>query len=536
MTIIDRRSAELRTSTAGRKIKLRQVEGDNAKPRSAGNINSPVPSVAEKAVEPDLDDGQVNEHGDLAPPQIVAADDPPVRAPAIQRELDTWAHAMRLARDDARRLQAITTASKRLVRFGDGSLEPREWMTESALYTYNLDADQVQAALADGVRQGEACAAGPEVFEQPGDPGPTISTEAKAADFQPTAEIVPFNTFDAGDWEGVPIEERHWIVRNRIPAGEPGIMSGDGGTGKTKLMLQLSAAVTAEWPDWVGGIVETHGPVIFYSAEEKLQEMHRRMADILAYRGLSFRDLKGRLRFICDPDDVTLAKADHNGNVTPTLSLLRLEKTVALIRPVLVVIENAADVYAGNENDRGAVTRFVRRELGSLTKPSDAAVGLIQHPSVTGLTDGTGRSGTTGWNNSGRWRTNFTKDKSEEDVGLRQLEVVKSNYGPIGEKVRLRWDRGVFVPEGSSSSVERATAEAPVDETFLRCLDAATAQGRRVSPHPSSAYAPTVFEKMTEVGGLKKKGLEMAMGRLLTAGRIKVWQGPRGTDQIVRAS
>ena len=38
-------------------------------------------------------------------------------------------------------------------------------------------------------------------------------------------------------------------------------------------------------------------PVIVYSAEEKLKEMHRRTLDIIEHRGLSFRDLKGGSAF-----------------------------------------------------------------------------------------------------------------------------------------------------------------------------------------------------------------------------------------------
>jgi RecA-family ATPase len=84
------------------------------------------------------------------------------------------------------------------------------------------------------------------------------------------------------------------------------------------------------------------------------------------------------------------------------------------------------------------VTRFVRKILGGLTEPSGATVALIQHPSVSGINDGSGRSGSTGWNNAGRWRLNLTKLRAEEDrdAGIRQLEVMKSNYGPEGEKVR----------------------------------------------------------------------------------------------------
>jgi RecA-family ATPase len=264
------------------------------------------------------------------------------------------------------------------------------------------------------------------------------------------------------------------------------------------------------------------------SAEEKLKEMHRRVADILTSRGLSYRDLGNRLHFICDQDDITLGRVGRDGIVKPTKEFMRLEKTVYVIRPALVIIENAADVYAGNEIDRSNVTRFVRGMLGGLCKPSEAAMMLIQHPSVSGLQDGTGRSGSTAWNNSGRWRLNFTTLKSKDDDdaadgGLRQLHVIKSNYGPIGEEVNLKWDRGVFVPEGSISTVERAAAERKVDDVFLKCLRIKTAQGASPNSLKSSPYyAPKMFKNMRECDGITVKGFAFAMDRLLSAGHIKI--------------
>jgi RecA-family ATPase len=340
----------------------------------------------------------------------------------------------------------------------------------------------------------------------------------------PSPPIMPFDAFDSGDWEGQNTEPREWIVHDRIPRGEPGIMSGDGGTGKTKLALQLGVAVAAGLPDWIGGVVEADGPVLMFSAEEKLKEMHRRMTDVLRHRNVSFSSLAGRFHFICDPEDPVLGRTDRNGVLEPTKSLLRLEKSVAIYKPVLVIIENAADVYAGNENDRFNVTRFVRHHLGSLTRPSDATVMLLQHPSVTGLSDGTGRSGTTAWNNAGRWRNHFTtiksRDQDDTDFGMRQFEVVKNNYGPRGEKVRVRWERGVFVPETSIPTQTRLAAEAAVDEVFLKCLDIKTAQQISVGPNTGKNYAPAVFAKMQEAGGHTAKALERAMERLLSSKRI----------------
>jgi RecA-family ATPase len=391
-----------------------------------------------------------------------------------------------------------------------------------------MRADQIRAAFAQaGVRAVNPPhddVPFPECEEDYGLPahnerGDEDSTGATIKDKTAQAtEILPFDTFDASQWEGVPIEPRRWIAHHRIPVGEPGIMSGDGGTGKTKLALQLAVAIPAGLRDWIGGVVDAEGSVVVFSAEEKLKEMHRRTLDVIESRGLSFSDLRGGLHFICDHDDTVLGALDRNGIVQPTMSLLRLEKTVAAIRPALVIIENAADVYSGSEIDRTNVTRFMRKVLGSLTVACESTVMLIQHPSVSGLNDGTGRSGSTGWNNAGRWRNNFTKIR--DDDGLRQFEVVKNNYGPDGEKVRLRWDRGVFVPEGQGSTIQRAAAEAEVDNLYLTLLDTVTAQRRPVSPSTSSTYAPSVFEAMPAAGGCKSRAFAAAQERLFARGAI----------------
>jgi RecA-family ATPase len=391
-----------------------------------------------------------------------------------------------------------------------------------------MRADQIRAAFAQaGVRAVNPPhddVPFPECEEDYGLPahnerGDEDSTGATIKDKTAQAtEILPFDTFDASQWEGVPIEPRRWIAHHRIPVGEPGIMSGDGGTGKTKLALQLAVAIPAGLRDWIGGVVDAEGSVVVFSAEEKLKEMHRRTLDVIESRGLSFSDLRGGLHFICDHDDTVLGALDRNGIVQPTMSLLRLEKTVAAIRPALVIIENAADVYSGSEIDRTNVTRFMRKVLGSLTVACESTVMLIQHPSVSGLNDGTGRSGSTGWNNAGRWRNNFTKIR--DDDGLRQFEVVKNNYGPDGENVRLRWDRGVFVPEGQGSTIQRAAAEAEVDNLYLTLLDTVTAQRRPVSPSTSSTYAPSVFEAMPAAGGCKSRAFAAAQERLFARGAI----------------
>ena len=201
------------------------------------------------------------------------------------------------------------------------------------------------------------------------------------------------------------------------------------------IAVQLGTSVGAEWGDWLGKIVNVHGPVIFYSVEERLSEFHRRVSWVLESRKASFAPLRKRFFFIGDRKDETLlAKGDRQGSVTATKTFLRLEKNVALVKPALIIIENAADVFA-EEIIRAQVHAFVRGILGSLCV-NGATMMLLQQPSLSGIADGTGRSGSTAWTNAGRWRLNFKHAKSDDgpDDDRRVLETIKVNYARKGEK------------------------------------------------------------------------------------------------------
>jgi RecA-family ATPase len=325
-------------------------------------------------------------------------------------------------------------------------------------------------------------------------------------------------------WAGQAVPPRRWLVPNRIPLGVPTMLSGDGAAGKTTIALQLVAA-TPCGADWLGSVIETPGPAIFVTAEEDADEVHRRLAAILEHQGRGFEDLRG-VHLLCRPgDDSVLGAADRGGIIRATPLFESLLTRATEIRPSLIVIEASADVFAGNENDRGQVRQFVGL-LRRLAMASGAAVLLIGHPSLTGMASGTGTSGSTAWNNSVRSRLYFASTKAKEgdepDSDVRELRVMKSNYGPAGEVVRLRWQRGVFVPDGGPSTLERIATEAAIDDAFLHCLDVKSAQGIAVVPTPGRGYAPSVFEKMAEAKGFKSRAFALAMERLLSARRISV--------------
>jgi RecA-family ATPase len=387
----------------------------------------------------------------------------------------------------------------------------------------------------------------PEVFP-PADDEPPPHTVADLDPRNGEREIAPpipagapLSFSDPAAWEGREIPPREWLVHDWIPAAAVTLLSGDGAIGKTTLALQLAVAVKLGLPDWVGGLVDRPGPVIFFSAEEEEAEIWRRIEAIRAARGIKFSDLSG-LHVFCMPDsDCAFAMPDAHGSMQTTPLWRGLAAAISNIRPVLVVLEAAADLFGGNEISRRQVSQFIRILRGPAVATRTAVL-LLAHPSASGRNSGTGEAGSTQWHNSVRSRLYLTAPKGDSDTrdqdapdsDVRELRFMKSNYGPKGRAVRLRWERGVYVPVGGGSSLKRIEAEAMVDEIFLRCLDTRTAQGIEVGPNTGRNYAPAVFEGMPEAAGIKRKAFAASQERLLSLGQIKAVKiGPPSRSRSV---
>ena len=74
-----------------------------------------------------------------------------------------------------------------------------------------------------------------------------------------------------------PIPPRDWAVRDRIPARNVSLLSGEGAIGKSILLLQLAAS-TVLARDWIG--MPEPGPVMYLSCEDDEAEVRRRLEAI----------------------------------------------------------------------------------------------------------------------------------------------------------------------------------------------------------------------------------------------------------------
>jgi RecA-family ATPase len=251
-------------------------------------------------------------------------------------------------------------------------------------------------------------------------------------------------------------------VRNVI------LLGGDGGMGKSLLALQLGIACTTGTA-WIG-IEVAQGPVIYFSAEDELAELDRRMEAICAAEGIELNTSFELHLLNMAGEDAALVTESHKATqLTRTDLFRRLEATTEMLSPMVLILDNLADVYSGNENNRALVKAFIGM-LRGLCLHYDCTVLILGHPSAAGRASGSGESGSTAWNNSVRSRLYLHKpDGADEgkDDGARILEVMKANYAVAGQRIELKWKDGRFVRAEHKSPWERI-AVADVDRVKER--------------------------------------------------------------------
>ena len=329
---------------------------------------------------------------------------------------------------------------------------------------------------------------------------------------------------DLGAWASREPPPREWAVLDRFPLRNVALLSGEGAVGKSILLMQLGAAHVLG-KDWLSTLPEL-GAFLYLNAEDEEDELHRRLAAIARHYGASLAELKGDVHLISlAGKDAVLGYPERNGLIKPTLLFHKLTEAARDIRPKLIGLDTSADIFAGNENDRSQVRQFIGLMRG-MAIAANAAVIIATHPSLTGISSGSGVSGSTAWHNSVRARAYMrpvkADDDSEPDKDQRVVEFMKSNYGPIAATVAVRWRAGVFVTEPTGSgSLEKIAADAKAEETFLQLLNRFTEQGRNVSDKKNSpTYAPAAFA--AEGNGISKASMLAAMHRLFAATKIRV--------------
>jgi hypothetical protein len=198
------------------------------------------------------------------------------------------------------------------------------------------------------------------------------------------------------------------------------------------------------------------------------------------------------------------------------------------VRPVLVVLENVADLFPDTDIERAIVYQFMNIAR-RIARQHNCAVLLLQHVSEAGRQSGEQKSGSTGWHNKARYRFSLSKPTIEIENGVRveddkhrTLAFHKNQYGLLPMNLDLVNDRGYLKPPTDASfSMSAAQRDLKDEETFMMLLDRDTAKGLYHSPAACAAGIVTAFLGTIEGKSIGKTRLKKAMERLKTKGEWK---------------
>jgi len=221
--------------------------------------------------------------------------------------------------------------------------------------------------------------------------------------------------------------------------------------------------------------------VLVLSGEDEARTVHFRVANICQDMQVPMASLANRMTvYDLTQQDCVLWRDGH-----PTDRMQWLADQAVRLKAEVIVIDNASDVFADNENDRTAVRGFMRA-LNLIAHVTRAAVLLLAHVDKASVRMGAGQdtnstfSGSTAWNNSARSRWAMVRE--EQVVTIRHE---KCNLGPLQEEIRVEFDptAKVFKRFGSVPGAGAAAALLRNGNrvAILRLLIEAERAGQRLS-------------------------------------------------------
>ena len=257
-----------------------------------------------------------------------------------------------------------------------------------------------------------------------------------------------------------------WLPRRKVTLG-----SGQGGIGKTYFGQQLGFCCS-NGLDFLG-LECAQGPVLAIFCEDDTEELLYRGHELI--QGLQLDPRRAGEHFhvqsrVGKPN--ILIKYGPDRMPRRTEFYAELVKMLEEVRPVLLILDNAGQMYAGLEGDRAQVTAFCN-VLSGLAKTFDMAVLLFGHPAKA---EGSEYSGSTAWDAAVRSRWFF---EPLEDGTIR-LTRPKANYAKRGASLDLILDGGVI---RQRTADDRAEALEAVKPAVLNALERFTSQQRSTSSY-----------------------------------------------------
>ncbi len=354
--------------------------------------------------------------------------------------------------------------------------------------------------------------------------------KAKGTKTEPPAAEREARRATALKWSDLADKEppaRRWAIKGWLGMGHSTLAVGVAGIGKTLLAQQVASALALGqyFIDDVPGALK----VLMWCCEDDHDELWRRQLAIAKWLGAGFDAFAENL--IIQPRhglENTLVATEF-GRLMFTTLIEELREQAGDYRAEVVILDNAAQLYGGNENDKHHVTLFMNALAGALP---GRAILLLAHPARA---LGSEFSGSSAWENVARTRLYLgaklpgekldpADDEPAEDV--RFLARRKANYSSRDWR-RFLYKDGVLVPDaaeaaGSAGGMVGYLRDQQAERIVLESLEKLRSMGIDATESTSSPnYLPKLITNYGFHEGRSRQEIASAMRRLRVDRRLE---------------
>lgn len=316
-------------------------------------------------------------------------------------------------------------------------------------------------------------------------------------------ELIPL---DLRDLRTATICPPDYVFSQIVPRCVPTLLTGHGEAGKSTLTLAIFAHAACG-QSWAGFACERPMRCVFFSFEDNEEIVLWRLRAVADTCGLDYDLIAANLTVIdlSDADAALVSEVPSLKAIRETPTFKRVVAACAAAKADLIGIDNASDVFDGNENDRRQVRYFLRL-LRRLCQQTNAGLILLAHVNKEAAKNGSkgeGYSGSTAWHNSVRSRLYMAAGPE----GLALLHE-KHNFGPKAEPRHFRWltaanGAGVQIllspSDGNDGRSEHTLAGVDADAVLLALGAAADADIQIPSAMAGSATAARALGDFPEL-------------------------------------
>ena len=230
--------------------------------------------------------------------------------------------------------------------------------------------------------------------------------------------------------------DREWLIKNWLPAGRIGLLTGEGEKGKSLLALQLAAKMACGGGHWLGRVGTTEsepvaaGTVVFSNWEDEADEARRRLnwienADRAAGQTTSLaKRVDENLRYLEMAQAGPVWTADGLSFIGRQLRDYCEEHDARLL-----VLDPLINAYGATENANEEAAHFMA-DWGGWAQEATCTVLLCHHPSKTDKKEGAdhGFRGASAFSAEARFHWQLTDKKENDGPAITVLKRRKGNY------------------------------------------------------------------------------------------------------------